>query len=164
MIKGRLFVSAQLLRALAERHGYRVQRINSDDTAATAVLERNGEELGRSTFTIEDAKRAGLIRPNSAWQTHPGRMCWARASKNVIVDYAPGVALGLALDDEAAEYTGQTNPPDTDDTIVVESTYYETADEAPAEQHSKYVAPASVREQQVEQELLEFADPVEPDD
>src|SRR6185436_15472462 len=64
-----------------------------------------------ATFTIVDAKTAGLIRNGSAWQTHPGRMLWARASKNVIVDFAPAVALGLALDDEAAEIGGEKPPP-----------------------------------------------------
>ena len=30
-------------------------------------------------------------------------MLWARASKNAIVDFAPEVALGIALDDELQE-------------------------------------------------------------
>lgn len=108
VIKGRLYVSAQLLRALAERSGYRVVRKAGDDTTCTAaLLSPAGEELGTATFTIEQAQRAGLIRDSSAWKTHPGRMLWARASKNVIVDFAPGVALGIALDDEASEYSGQ---------------------------------------------------------
>ena len=76
---------------------------DTDDTC-TAVLMRDGVEIGRATFTIEQAKKAGLVRAGSAWTSHPGRMLWARASKNVIVDYAPAVALGLALDDEAVEY------------------------------------------------------------
>lgn len=110
VIKGRLFVSAQLLRALAGRHGYRVERADgSDEKACTAYLVKaaTGEIVGAASFTIDDAKTAGLIRDGSAWKTHPARMLWARASKNVIVDYAPAVALGLALDDEAAEYRGE---------------------------------------------------------
>ena len=35
--------------------------------------------------------------------THPARMLWARASKNAIVDFAPEVALGIAVDDELQE-------------------------------------------------------------
>lgn len=106
VIKGRLFVSAQLLRALAEERGYRIERVDANDETCTAVLSKAGVELGRATFTIENARTAGLIRNGSAWQSHPGRMLWARASKNAIMDFAPAVALGLALDDEAAEYTG----------------------------------------------------------
>ena len=62
--------------------------------------------VGRATFTIDDAKAAGLIRPGSAWQSHPARMLWARASKNAIVDFAPQVALGINLIDELQEFTG----------------------------------------------------------
>lgn len=103
VIKGRLFVQAKLLRALAAQHGYRVKRTDSSDETCTAVLERDGVEVGRTTFTISDAKRAGLIRDRSAWQTHPARMLWARASKYVLDDYAPEVTLGLATDDELVE-------------------------------------------------------------
>jgi len=118
VIKGRLYLSAQLLRALAARHGYHVDRVYADDKTCTAALTRNGVELGQATFTIEDAKTAGLIRGGSAWSSHPARMLWARASKNVIVDFAPAVALGVALDDELVEYNPQTLPDDlVDDEI-----------------------------------------------
>ena len=108
VIKGRMFLSAQLLRALAMQRGYLVERVESTDETCTATLMRSstGEIVGTATFTIEDARKAGLIRDKSAWQSHPGRMLWARASKNVIVDFAPEIALGISLDDEAYEITG----------------------------------------------------------
>ena len=105
LIKGRLVVGAGLLRALARRAGYRVTRVTSDHQVCIARITdtRTGELLGESEFTLDDAKAAGLIRAGSAWTTHPKRMLWARASKNVINDFAPEVALGMILDDEAAE-------------------------------------------------------------
>jgi len=114
VINGRLFMSAQLLRAMAEREGYRIFRTDANGNSCTAVLFKDGKELGRATFTLDDARKAGLIRDRSPWKTHPARMLWARASKNVIVDFAPGVALGIALDDEVQEYTGQVTPPQDD--------------------------------------------------
>jgi hypothetical protein len=109
VIKGRLVVGAKLLRALAARHGYRVVKLESTDTSCTAALVdiQSGLELGRATFTIDDAKRAGLVRERSAWQTHPARMLWARASKFVIDDNAPEVSLGIVTEDEMAEIQGQ---------------------------------------------------------
>ena len=106
VIKGRLFLSAQLLRALAMRHGYVVERVESTDQVCTAALMLQGVEVGRATFTIDDAKAAGLIRNGSAWTTHPARMLWARASKNAIVDFAPQIALGISLIDELHEFSG----------------------------------------------------------
>lgn len=109
VIRGRLVVSAKLLRARAAQYGYRVERASGDENSCTArLIDRStGEVVGESTFTMEDAKRAGLVRDKSAWKTHPARMLWARASKFVIDDYAPEVSMGLALDDEAAEITGE---------------------------------------------------------
>jgi len=104
MIKGRLYVGAQLLRALAIKHGYRVMRVDiSDDTCTARLVRHDGLVLGESTFTFKQAEQAGLVRDGSPWKTHRSRMLWARASKNVIVDFAPEVALGLALDDELQE-------------------------------------------------------------
>jgi hypothetical protein len=114
VIKGRLFVGAKLLRAMAYRQGYRVIRMDgSNEYSCTAILIRTdtGERLGESTFTIEDAKRAGLVRGQSAWVSHPARMLWARASKFVLDDYAPEVTLGLGSEDEIPEYTGDARPP-----------------------------------------------------
>jgi len=158
VIAGKLSVGAQLLRALAQRDGYRITRVDDDETKATAVLSKDGEEIGRATFTVEMAKKAGLAGKTN-WQTHPGRMCWARASKNVIVDYAPHIALGLILDDDVSEF----NRPAANEPIVVHADYID-ADDPVEEEPSKYEAPASVRqahEQRVEQELLEYAEPVD---
>jgi hypothetical protein len=104
LIKGRLYVGAQLLRALAIRAGYRVYRVESSDVTCTArLVDHSSDVVGEATYTIEQAKTAGIIRPGSPWTTHPARMLWARASKNVIVDFAPEVALGFSLDDELHE-------------------------------------------------------------
>jgi hypothetical protein len=105
LISGKLVVSSRLLRHLAQRAGLRIERADSSDDACTAVLIRasTGEEIGRATFTIEEAKRAGLIRPGSAWTTYPARMLWARASSHVLSDYAPGVVLGMQTEEEARE-------------------------------------------------------------
>lgn len=108
VIKGRVYVGAKLLRALGLRKGLRVIRVNSNTETCTAILirESTGEELGRTTYTIEEATAAGLVREGSAWKTHPARMLWARASKYALDDYAPEVTLGIWTDEERAEIDG----------------------------------------------------------
>ena len=122
-IGGNLFVGAQLLRALAEQRGYRVTAEDWTDQACTAVLWHHGAEVGRYTYTLEDAQRAGLIRDRSGWVKSPRRMLWARASKYVIDDFAPGVSLGLYVEEEADEivpppggydFTGEHDPEPAD--------------------------------------------------
>ena len=108
-IGGRIVVGAKLARALAGKAGYRVVRAESDESICTAVLilTETGEEIGRTTYTIEDAKRAGLVKDGSGYKKDPARMLWARASKRVIDDFAPEVSLGLVTLEEAEEIAGQ---------------------------------------------------------
>jgi len=122
VIRGRLTVGAKLLRALAARQGYKVARAEgSDATSCTAILLRGGQEVGRYTFTIDQAKQAGLVKPNSAWDSYPERMLWQRASKFVLDDYAPDVTLGIWSDDEAAEIEPEQDWSETyDDDVDVE--------------------------------------------
>ena len=93
---GRIQVGAELLRALAHREGYRVLREGSTDLECTAVLVRGDDdsEVGRCTYRIEQAERAGLTT-KQAWQRHPEDMLWARASARVIKDSLPNIATGL---------------------------------------------------------------------
>ncbi len=109
MLRGKLFMSAALLRYLADRSGYRIIRTESSEESCTAsvVHKRTGETIGSSTFTIQEAKRAGLIRTGSAWQTYPARMLWARASTFAIRDHLPEVGIGLGAEDERFEIIGQ---------------------------------------------------------
>lgn len=105
MIHGKLHIGAQTYRALARRHGYQVFKVDVSDTACTAVLVNpDGEEVARETFTLEQAKKAGIVRDKSAWTTHPARMLWARASSNVVRDYVPEVGLGVGVIEEAGDW------------------------------------------------------------
>lgn len=118
VVKGRVVVSARLYQALAYRAGYKVVELADQEpgTSTAVLIERaTGEEIGRRTFTMAMAKQGGLIRAGGSWETYPERMLWARASANVVKDYAPGVALGLMLDDEAAEVLGEPAPEPPDD-------------------------------------------------
>src|SRR5215471_19577212 len=123
VINGKLFIGAQLLRALANRAGYRVTRSESTDELCTAQLIQidSGQLLGSTTFTLEDARRAGLIRERSPWKTHPARMLWARASTLVIRDFAPAVSLGMYSQDEIPEVA--PTPYDEDPSIPFGDSY-----------------------------------------
>ena len=105
LIKGRPYIQANVARALAHRAGYRVVKTDdSDRESATAVIyDSAGEELGRHTFTLEDAKRAGIVRDKTPWQTYPDRMLWAKAARFVIADHAPEVLLGIGIAEEIGE-------------------------------------------------------------
>jgi hypothetical protein len=109
VINGKVFIGAKLRRALARRAGYRVVRVELTPDMCTAALVdvETGEELGRATYTIDDAKRAGLAG-KSSWKTYPERMLWARASSYVLDDFAPETTLGMYAIEDKDEILGTT--------------------------------------------------------
>lgn len=114
IIKGNLTLSAKLCRALAHQHGLRVVRVEADDESCTAaVVDANGRELGRTTFTLAQATKMGLRGDN--WTKNPDRMLWARASKRALDDHAPWVTVGVMTDDEL-----EPVDEDADDVLVMD--------------------------------------------
>ncbi len=102
--KGRIVLGADMIRALAHKDGYRVERTKLDDKSCTAsLLNAQGVKLGETTYTLAQAAKSGLVRDGSVWKTDPGRMMWARASSLVVRDFAPHVALGMVAHEEIAE-------------------------------------------------------------
>jgi len=53
-----------------------------------------GNQIGVSVFTIEDAKTAGLYRQSSPWEKYPRNMVFARAITNGARWYCPDVFNG----------------------------------------------------------------------
>ncbi len=103
VIKGNLTLASKLCRALAHNHGLRVTRVDETPSSVTAAVidVASGKELGRYTYTLDMAKKAGLSGAN--WTNLPDRMMWARASKRVLDDFAPWVTVGVMTTDEAED-------------------------------------------------------------
>jgi hypothetical protein len=102
--------SADLLARLVRRHpryDYSVVEL-SDEVAELAFFDRALSEhpqltlAGRSRFTIEDAKRAGLgiarDGKTTAWQKYPRNMLFSRAMTNGVAWFAPDVIDALITD------------------------------------------------------------------
>ena len=103
-VDGRPVVDATMQRALAEKAGYEIRLADLSDQAATVIVLRGGAELGRETFTIEEAKRQGLTGKQN-WQKTPKNMLVARATTNAIRFFAPSVLVGLSADDDVTDPT-----------------------------------------------------------
>jgi hypothetical protein len=56
--------------------------------------EHGWSDLGKTTFTIEDAKRAELVKPDSGWVKYPQAMLFARAISTGCRTYTPDVFNG----------------------------------------------------------------------
>lgn len=120
IIKGKVSLSANLMAAAIKRSGrytFRLAKGHPTDAECTIeFFERSGdkwESLGSSTFTAEDAKRAGLGGDN--WRKYPRNMLYARAMSNGVKWYCPDISgsplytpdeLGADIDGETGEVLG----------------------------------------------------------
>lgn len=115
IVKGRVSLSANLLAAAIKRSGRYDYRVITNTAQAVEIVfyEVFGgkrEEIGRSSFTAEDAKKAGLGGDN--WNKYPRNMLFARAISNGAKWYCPDVfggpvytpdELGAIVDGETGE-------------------------------------------------------------
>lgn len=105
IVKGRVALSANLMAAAIKRSGrydFRVREL-SEKIASIEFFENAGgkrESLGVSTFTIEDARRAGTQNLDR----FPKNMLYARAMSNGVKWYCPDAMSGpIYTPDELGE-------------------------------------------------------------
>lgn len=99
VISGKVGISADLCRALILRAGHTFRVEESTETTATVVVIRKGDTFEhRASFTIEDAKRAGLT--GGSWQKYPKAMLIARATTLVARNACADVLAGMAYTPE----------------------------------------------------------------
>lgn len=94
VVKGKPVISGNLMRALVKasgRYDYRV--LHSDAQRCEIQWIQGGEPLGTSSFTMEQAKRAGLTR-NPTWTSYPEAMLLARATAVGVRMHCPDVLMG----------------------------------------------------------------------
>lgn len=108
-VNGRLAMSATLLASRIKssgRYDYRVEEL-TEERCVIRFYERGPfgglQEIGTSEFTMEDAAKAGLLRPGSAWEKYPRNMLFARALSNGARWFCPDAVFGAHELSEAQE-------------------------------------------------------------
>jgi hypothetical protein len=104
-VKGRPSLSAKLKMTLTMRHPEceKFEHVESDEKHATYVIKRKGQPEKRFTYTFEQAKIAGVVKPDSAWMTVPIRMNEARASSHASDVVFPDACMGLPTLEEVLD-------------------------------------------------------------
>lgn len=94
VIKGKPAMGAGLLGALLKRSGkYNFRVLEHTDEICVIEFYENGEPCGRSSFSIEEAKTAGLLSKDM-WSKYRKAMLYSRAMTQGVRWYAPDVTLG----------------------------------------------------------------------
>lgn len=101
-VHGKPVIDSTLQRALAIAAGYRLTITHADEQRATVVVTRNNEQLGTASFTIEEARTAGLAGKDN-WKRHPTEMMVARATTRAIKWFCPEALLGGVLTEDELE-------------------------------------------------------------
>ena len=137
IIKGNVTIGAHLMAAGIKSHPkYDYRATFTDDDSACTILffeyladGLTREELGRETFTLDDAQRAGLSK-NDNWKKYPRNMLFARAMSNGVRFYCPDVFSGALAytPEELAENGGIVDPLPVDIDAVVEDIATEVAE------------------------------------
>lgn len=97
IIQGKLAMSAVLMAGVAKSKGYKWAA--SKWTASECILEfydKTGFKLGEASFSMEDAKAAGLVS-NPTWKKFPKSMLMSRALTLGLRAYCQDAFLGASV-------------------------------------------------------------------
>jgi hypothetical protein len=84
VVEGSPSLSAEYKRARVLQKGHEFAILELTTTRCRVRARRRGlPEPLEITYTIDDARRANLVKPRGAWETRPRRMLFARASSEV---------------------------------------------------------------------------------
>lgn len=80
IINGKAEISARMMSALIRRAGHQIQvKESSDDICVLIGKRADTAETQECSYSYEEAKKAGLVKPGGGWAKHPKDMCFARA-------------------------------------------------------------------------------------
>lgn len=103
IMKGKPMLSADLMLRLALRAGVRHSWRVTTNTEARIDLSRAGHDAFTMSFTIDDAKRAGLAGKDT-WKSYPAAMLRARCISAALRAYCPDVlGAGVYVEGEIEE-------------------------------------------------------------
>ncbi len=97
VIQGKPALSSNLVATLIAndpRYSYRVER--ADDTNCVIQWYEGSDRVGLSSFTIDEAKKAGLS-DKATWKAYPSDMLFARAITRGARRFAPGIFGGSPI-------------------------------------------------------------------
>lgn len=104
VMDGKVELAAGLMAALVKRSDRDYVIVESTEETCTLEWMKREEgwrsppmKLGSSTFTIAEAKRAGLVKAGSAWANYPSDMLFNRALSRGFRRFCPDLSAGAPI-------------------------------------------------------------------
>lgn len=110
-INGRPAIWGDAMLALVRQSGLMesIHEVQTDEIA-TCTIKRRGEQERVVTFSMADAKRAGLAGKAGPWTQYPRRMMQSRARAYALRDIFPDVLKGMAVAEEEQDKVIDVTP------------------------------------------------------
>ena len=109
VINGRLALKSEAMLARFQNAGGRIEYpVYTDEKVTASAHHQKGGAL-TVTWTLADAKRAGLLS-NPTWAKHPRAMLKARAVSEAVRAVYPACLTGVPVEEEAYEISAEQIP------------------------------------------------------
>lgn len=104
-VQGKCEMSSQMMNRLIRSKGHSIQKDPSSTNSCCILHGRRADNGDKWTvsFSIDDAKNAGLYKPNGPWQKYPDAMCFARALSMLARQLFPDVIVDTFVSGEISE-------------------------------------------------------------
>ncbi len=79
------------------------ETVSENGEVATCYITRRGEDPVCRTFTLTEAKKAGLLSKQGPWQSYPKRMLQMRARAFALRDVFPDILRGIGIAEEVED-------------------------------------------------------------
>lgn len=108
-IMGKITIAPQLMNAMIRKAGHKLKIDSNDQRCIIEGIRKDTGEICTVSFSVEDARKAGLVKPSGGWEKYPSDMCFARALSRLARRLFPDV-IGMAyvegeLDEEKDKET-----------------------------------------------------------
>ncbi len=109
IVQGKICMSAQMMLSIALRNGvtYKIQK-DTDEFCEILFKKNNIEYL--SSFSIEEAKKAGIYKAQGGWEKYPRDMLFHRTVTRGLRRVCPDAILGLYAKEEIEDVAPITEP------------------------------------------------------
>ena len=94
-IMGKITIAPQLMNAMIRKAGHKLKIDSNDSRCIIEGTRKDTGEVCSVSFSVEEARKAGLVKPNGGWEKYPSDMCFARALSRIARRLFPDV-IGMA--------------------------------------------------------------------
>ena len=120
IINGKVEISARMMSALIRKAGHRVKVKECSATECVLVGERcDTGEIQAASFSVEEAKQAGIFKAGGGWTKWPKDMCFARALSRLARQLFSDV-IGIGYVEGEIQHHAEIQPVISEDVLTEE--------------------------------------------